>query len=510
MARCITRRLALRLGASGAFSLTGAALLTACGQSAPTAATAPTVPAATAVAPATTSTAVTASSSARPSTSAASSSVTRTTATTAPAQSATSATSATASKAGTILTAVLRASVDEIKVIKEAFSGFEATHPGITIEAIEAPSGHYDEKTDALVSGGEPPALWFPAQNRGYRYYASRNALMPLDSYIARDKYDLSDFFPVAIDFCKWQGKHVAMPIDLYPQFLIYNKTLFQNVGLAAPTSDFKDTSWNWSKFLDVGNKLTRSPGQSTAQYGTTRAWGDTRAYSWIYGGDWFEPAGYTSGFPKQFAIDADAVISGMQFDVDCTYKYHVQPTAKEAAALRGSLPSDFFTGKYGMFSASFVPFQSFGKITSFEWGVAAMPSPPTLPRRNTLYPDQWTTFQGQKQPDQAWQLIAYMVSAAGLKVYPTKTGALPSRRSVTGDWKQIVHGYTKLSDADLNTAIAAADHVQVVPSHAVVNFGDIYSKGMAPTINKLTANEISASTALATMTPVVQTMLKS
>ena len=509
-----SRRTLLRQALGAALALPAIGILAACGQSAPTtaattsSAAATTAPpaSATTMAPTSATTAAT-SSSAQLSSSVAASSATQTApATTAAATSAASApTSAT-----TNLIAVLRASVSEEQVIKEAFSGFEAQHPGVTVEAIEAPSGHYDEKTDTLLAGGTPPALWFPAQDRGYRYYASRNVLMPLDPYIARDKYDLSDFFPVAMDFCKWQGKYVAMPIDLYPQFLIYNKTLFQNLGIAAPTSDFADTSWNWNAFLDICNKLTRSPGQPTAQYGTTRAWGDTRAYSWINGGDWFEPAGYTSGFPQQFPIDADAVTAGMQFDVDCTYKYHVQPTSAEATALRGSLPSDFHTGRYGMYSASFVPFQSFGKITSFAWGVAAMPAPPSLPRRNTLYPDQWATFSGQQHADQAWQLISYMVSPAGLKVYPTKTGALPSRRSISADWKQIVQGYTKLTDADLNTAIAAADHVQVVPSHAVVNFGDIYTKGMAPAISKLTANQTSASTALATMTPVVQTLLKS
>jgi len=156
------------------------------------------------------------SSPAQPSTSVASSSVTRTapatTATTATTASAKSATSAPASAAGTTLIAVLRPSLNEEKVIKEAFSGFEAQHPGIKVEAIEAPSGHYDEKTDALLAGGSPPALWFPAENRGYRYYASRDALQILDPFIATDKYDLSDFFPVAIDFCKWNGKYVAMP----------------------------------------------------------------------------------------------------------------------------------------------------------------------------------------------------------------------------------------------------------------------------------------------------------
>jgi multiple sugar transport system substrate-binding protein len=504
------RRTFLRGSAAAFLGMAGTALLAACGAAGTTPAAAVSTASTGTTATTATSRAVTSSTSSAVSsaTTVASSSTARSVAST----TATATGSATKAPAtnGITLIAVVRASVNEEKILNEAFSAFEASQPGVTVEVIEAPSGHYDEKTDALLAGGTPPALWFPAENRGYRYYASRNVLMPLDPYIGRDKYDLSDFFPVAIDFCKWQGKYVAMPIDLYPQFLIYNKTLFQDIGLTAPTSDFADTTWNWNAFLNVCTKLTRNPGQSTAQYGSTRAWSDLRTYSWVYGGDWFEPAAYTSGYPKQFPIDADAAIAGMQFDVDCTYKYHAQPTADEAKALRGSLPSDFHTGRYGMYSASFVPFQSFGTITSFAWGVAAMPAPPNLPRRSTLYPDQWATFNGQQHADQAWQLISYMVSPAGLKVYPTKTGALPSRRSVTADWKQIVQGYTKLTDADLNTAIGAADHVQVVPSHALVNFGDIYSKGMADTLGKLTANSISASTALATMTPVVQNLMTS
>jgi hypothetical protein len=96
-----------------------------------------------------------------------------------------------------------------------------------------------------------------------------------------------------------------------------------------------------------------------------------------------------------------------------------------------------------------------------------------------------------------------------GLKVYPTQVGALPSRRSLTKDWATIVKGYTKLTDDDLNTTLAAADHVQVRPSHAVIDFIDqIYGKGIGPTLTKLMANQLSASDALAAMTPIVQGML--
>jgi ABC-type glycerol-3-phosphate transport system substrate-binding protein len=197
-----------------------------------------------------------------------------------------------------------------------------------------------------------------------------------------------------------------------------------------------------------------------------------------------------------------------MQFDVDCTYKDHIQPTADEAKALRSTLPTDFHTGRYAMYTASFMPFKSLGTITSFEWGVAAMPNPPSLPRRDTLYPDQWASFTGQPHPDEAWQLLSYMVGPDGLKIYPTQTGALPSRRSVTDTWKTVVKGYTKLTDADLATTIAANDHVQVVPSHAVVNFDTIYTQGISPSLQKLAVNQTSASTALAAMTPVVKGLL--
>jgi multiple sugar transport system substrate-binding protein len=406
------------------------------------------------------------------------------------------------------LVAVLRANLDEEKIIGQVFTNFQAKNPVIKVEVIEAPSGHYDEKTDALVAGGSPPALWFPAENRGYRYYASRDALQVLDPFIATDKYDLTDFFPVAIDFCKWNGKYVAMPIDLYPQILVYNKTLFANAGIPVPSRDFEDKTWNWSKFFDVSKSLLRDPEQPTAQYGTAHAWNDAWTYSWIDGGDWFEPQGYVTGFPKQFPYQADAVVSGMQFDVDCTFKYHIQPTSAEAKALRGSLPSDFHTGKYGMLTSSPGSFKSLGTITSFEWGVAPMPVPPTLPRHDTLNPDQWATFKGQHS-DEAWKLLSYMVGPEGLKVYPTQVGALPSRRSLTKDWATIVKGYTKLTDDDLNTTLSAADHVQVRPSHAVINFIDqIYGVGIGPTLTKLMANQLSASDALAAMTPIVQGML--
>ncbi len=421
---------------------------------------------------------------------------------------------ASASAAGVAikLITVVGVAVTAVPQVKGDFAAFEAQHPGITVDQIETAgtAGNlYDEKVDTLLASGTPPALWYPAGGRGYRYYAYRNALTVLDPYIARDKFDLSDFFPVAINFCKWNGQYVALPVDLYTQVLLYNQTMFNNLGVTPPTRDFTDASWTWDKFLSISQQLTHSSGQPTAQYGTTQAWSDSSTLSWVYGGDWFEPEGYVTGLPKQFPYQADAVTAGMQFKVDCTYKYHVQPAADEAKALRGTLPTDFHTGRYGMYDVHFFTLKSLGTITSFDWRVAATPNPPSLPRRNTVYPGQWASFQKQQHPDEAWKLLSFMVSPPGMQAYPVETGVLSSRRSLAADWKKAVQSqFSKLTDDDLNTIVAAADHDQVSPSHAIVDFAQISSQVISPTLTKLAANQITADNALASMTPAVQKLL--
>ncbi|MDI5932411.1 ABC transporter substrate-binding protein [Halomonas kalidii] len=66
---------------------------------------------------------------------------------------------------------------------------------------------------------------------------ASKGMLMPLDSLIERDAYDLSDFHPVAIQSSGYAGKQYGIPVQTTPELLCYRKDILERAQLEPPTT---------------------------------------------------------------------------------------------------------------------------------------------------------------------------------------------------------------------------------------------------------------------------------
>lgn len=394
-------------------------------------------------------------------------------------------------KAPVTLTAVLRPTQQEVDLQKQAFAAFEAKNPNLKVDPIITDSGQFDTKTDTQLAAGTPPALWWPAANRGYRYYAARSLLAELDTFMSRDKYDTSDFFAGLLSFCKWKGKYNALPQTAWPHLMIYNKTLLDKERLAAPPLDWKDKSWTWSKYLDTATKATKREGGRGVQFGASNPWGADRFYAQAYGGDWFEPEAYESGYPKKFAPQKEAVIDGIQFLADLRFRYQVWPLAAEITELRAgnSIPTLFQTGRVAMEFNTPSVLSRYVDIKEFQWGIGAVPNPPTLPRNNWFYADQWCTFKGQPNPDAAWLLIKHMVSTEALRSWPLQQGAIAARKSMAPEWIKLYRD-KNVPEADLKSAIDGIDLAKITPSHAIVEFAEIFNNAIKPDQDKVFANE--------------------
>src|SRR4030067_2775661 len=113
----------------------------------------------------------------------------------------------------------------------------------------------------ALVSGQLPHLVYI---NEGHsQRLIDTGAIAPVQEFIDRDKYDLSDLDKRAVRYYSAEGKLWAMPFAMIIPMLFYNKVTFREVGLdpEKPPTDLEEMRQFSEKMLerDANGNLTRS-----------------------------------------------------------------------------------------------------------------------------------------------------------------------------------------------------------------------------------------------------------
>jgi sn-glycerol 3-phosphate transport system substrate-binding protein len=125
--------------------------------------------------------------------------------------------------------------------------------------------GTYDDAMAKLVASlptGQVPAVAFLGDS--YTQMAiDSGAIAPIQDFVDRDGYDLSDLDPKGIQAFTSQGKLWAMPFAMEVALLYYNKVAFREVGLdpEKPPQDLEEVRQDSEKLLkrDAAGNVTRS-----------------------------------------------------------------------------------------------------------------------------------------------------------------------------------------------------------------------------------------------------------
>jgi multiple sugar transport system substrate-binding protein len=309
--------------------------------------------------------------------------------------------------------------VEEVN-LRALIAQFEKTHPKIHVEIEITPWARMLDKLMISSAGGRPPDVtrisseWFPP-------IAAKGLLEPLDKYVKRDHYDLDDFYPESINgWGKWKGQLLEIPTDIDIYAMYYNKDMFDKNHIPYP-----DETWDWNKYLEVAKKLTQDTdgNKQIDQWGTTldQWWED---YVYANGGTIVTPDG------NQCTLDQPAAYDGIQFMADLINKYHVSPTAEEAAN-QGT--SKLFTGgKIGMtISGSWAAELIYKKeITTFKYDVAPIPKGPKS-RVSIICGAAYAILSRSKHKEAAWQLVKFMTGKEYQRSAAMRSQIIPSRKSV-------------------------------------------------------------------------------
>ena len=107
-----------------------------------------------------------------------------------------------------------RSFATEEAAFKTLMANYQKTYPDIKVNQTYVAIDGYDQKVDLLTAGGQTPAVWDALEQRGVRYYAAKNQVVPLDDYVGK-LFNTDDYRPSYLELQKWNGKLVALPNEV-------------------------------------------------------------------------------------------------------------------------------------------------------------------------------------------------------------------------------------------------------------------------------------------------------
>lgn len=124
------------------------------------------------------------------------------------------------------------------------------------------------EKLTAAISSGESPDL-VDYQDNVFPLMMSKNLYTPLEDVMdlsAPQWSGLEDY----INKFKWNGHNYYYPwsYDVSPYFLIYNRGLFEELGIDDPKELYESGDWTWSTFKECCQKFVDSQEGRLGLYG--------------------------------------------------------------------------------------------------------------------------------------------------------------------------------------------------------------------------------------------------
>jgi sn-glycerol 3-phosphate transport system substrate-binding protein len=310
--------------------------------------------------------------------------------------------------------------------LNKIVDGFNKSQSAIKVVPVF--QGTYDDllsKLNTALASNAAPAL-VQVYDIGQAYMRDSGAIVPMQAFIDRDKFDTSDFEPAVINYYKYQDQLQSMPFNASSAILLYNVDAFKAAGLdpAKPPLTF-------SEITDAAKKLTKkdASGQTT-QYGFGPS-----IYGWL-----FEQLMATSASPYADngngrdnratkvvynSAAGKAILDWWKAGIDGGYFYN--PGQDNAGATNA-----FNAGKTAMYIESTATIR--GSINAiagkFQLGTGLYPRPDSKPATGGNIIGGASLYIMKSRPAEeqqaAWEFVKYVLSPAVQAQWQSDTGYFP------------------------------------------------------------------------------------
>lgn len=290
--------------------------------------------------------------------------------------------------------------------------------PQLTIK-LQAPPSDFDNKLLVAYAGGTAPDSGVAGLS-AFRGFIGQKVFKSIQSYVDADtetKQSLqTNYVPAAIQGYSYKGQLYGAPTVNEAIVLWYNKDAVVAAGLTPPRDiDSDPTKWNWNTLVDYAKALNKGTGEHRERYGIiatsnrgitgiSEAWGN---FVYAHNGRVMDDDG------EKWIFNGADVHDAIQFIVDLTHKYDVQPSVG-ASASAGLLDRTYFqNNQVGMvvqgeyFSRYLWGSGKPSKGFPFQYDIALLPTCPATGKHTNIYHGNGSFMVSQtKQPDATWDWL--------------------------------------------------------------------------------------------------------
>lgn len=303
----------------------------------------------------------------------------------------------------------------EIEMKSGLLKQYEEEHPNIKIKQTYTDGGTYQAKLQMWFSSGKAPDVLGIA-NDLIEPYKDLGVLEDIRPYMEADgMLDGNTWEQSAVDSFSFGERVFAAPYVYKSLAIAYNKSLFDEAGVAYPTAE-----WTETDLLDAARKLTKGEG-TDKQWGIRVSTYPTNFYRNMFG----SPVYLVD--EKQMNIKDNEEISYAMTLFSDMVKEGLTPNE----TFDNNLGAGFETGKFAMSIVAPWDMAALDSMIgdSFEWEIEVLPKNEKFNTswKGYLFADGFSMSSACKHKEEAWELIKWLTAseeaqktsaAAGVPMY--------------------------------------------------------------------------------------------
>ncbi|MFD1714617.1 extracellular solute-binding protein [Amnibacterium flavum] len=294
-------------------------------------------------------------------------------------------------------------------------AAFAEENPGYTVDVQVIDWNNFDQQIATMIQTQQYPDVL--NQNK-YSGWASDGLLLDAGTLVSDEVND--DFIPAFKEAGTFEGTQYGLPFITSTRGLFYNKTAFEEAGIDAPPTTWKELVED-AKLLEEAGYIGYG-----LPLGTEESQAEWSIWMWGNGGDW------ESG-PGEFTIDSEQNQDTLSVLNCLTNVYKVTQDNPGQTNRTDGVFRPFADGKVGMMAgASFAPSLFSGWDSDVDWGVTLPPVNGDVEPSTLGVQDYLMAFDNEGNSEAVSRFLNFFYEPDNYTEFLTSQGFLPATASAS------------------------------------------------------------------------------